>query len=140
MIFDSMTIAYAFLGVPRFGKTSSMAIERSEEIWVPDLFFSEYSNILRKYIKAKKIDLNEGLGIIEDTIPLLTRVFPANELIGRCLEFAIQRDHPSYDCMYIALASSTGKKVLTYDKKLLMKFPEYTVRAVSYTHLRAHET
>jgi len=132
VIFDSVTIAYAFLGVSRFGKPSSRALEISEDIWVPDLFFSEYANILWKSIQAKKINVEEGLGIIEDTLPLLTRVFPANEIMGTCLELAAGRDHTAYDGMYAALASMTGGKVLTFDRTFLKKFPEYTLHVLDY--------
>lgn len=57
-----------------------------------------------------------GFTAIEDTLTFLA----TDRLAARALDIALAIAHPVYDCLYLALAESTGMRILTADRKLIV--------------------
>jgi len=51
---------------------------------------------------------------------------------------AVDRDHSLYDTLLVALTISREQKLLTYDRKLLGKFPEWTLTVTDFLGEMAH--
>jgi predicted nucleic acid-binding protein len=52
----------------------------------------------------------------------ITRLVPTAPLRARALDLALRRDHPVYDCLYVALAQREGLPLLTADRRLAERF------------------
>jgi predicted nucleic acid-binding protein len=90
--------------------------------------------VVWKLVKAKPIDLEEGVGVFDDAMGLVTERVAAAELWTQTVVLAVERDHPVYDTLFVALAASfvalaasRGSRVVTYDRRLRRRFPELTV-------------
>ena len=53
VVFDSMVVAYALLGVTEFRDEATQALEIAEEIWVPDSFRAELVNIFWQWVEFR---------------------------------------------------------------------------------------
>lgn len=122
-----MVLAYALTGARPSRHEAMRVVGAVETIEVPDLFCAELGNVVWKLVRAKQIDLAEGLGIFDDAMGLVTDVVPAAELWAQAVVLAVDRDHPVYDTMFVALAASRGTRLVTYDRRLRQRFPKLTV-------------
>jgi len=73
-----------------------------------------------------------ALDALWDAEALVSEFVPGNVLWERALELAVERRHPAYDTLFLALAELRGCKVVTYDELLIERFPELTVPVPQY--------
>ena len=132
MVFDTMVLAYALINVPEFREDSQRAIEGAREIVVPDLFHAELVNVVWQWIRARRLDLAAGLGVLQRGQALPTRVVSTRALWERALTLSVARSHPAYDTLFIALAIEIGSKVVSNDRPLLVRFPEHVVSVAQF--------
>ncbi|WP_052075513.1 type II toxin-antitoxin system VapC family toxin [Sphingomonas taxi] len=89
------------------------------DVVAPDLLRSELANALWKKVRRNEIDALQavaGFAAIEDALTFLA----TDRLAARALDIALAIAHPVYDCLYLALAESTGMRILTADRKLIV--------------------
>ena len=53
---------------------------------------------------------------------------PVRDLYEVALRLAIEEDHSPYDTLFVVLAHQEDAPLLTYDRKLLERFPEVALR------------
>jgi len=126
VVFDTMVIAYALLGFTEFHNDSIAALRAAEEIWAPELLRAELLNVLWQWSRARQLAPEAAHTLITESEHLVQLV-PTDELREPALDLAITRDHPAYDTLFVALAAVRGWKVITYDQKMLQKFPEWAI-------------
>jgi len=124
-----MVMAYALLGVEGFRERAFQALRSADLIEVPDSFRAEFVNVVWKWVSTKGVPLELGVEVLWDAEALIERIIPSERLWERALELAVQRDHSAYDTLFIAAAELEGTKLVTFDKKLLRAFPEWTIDA-----------
>jgi predicted nucleic acid-binding protein len=87
----------------------------------PDLLVAECANILWKKFRLGQLTESE----VSLANRLLTKadleLVPMRSLAQRAIELAILLDHAAYDCMYLALAETTERPLVTADARLLRK-------------------
>jgi predicted nucleic acid-binding protein len=127
-----MVIAYALLGVTEFRDEAIRAIEAAHEIWVPDSCRAELVNIVWQWVQFRNVTLDSGIEVLWDAETLFTQVVPAPALWDQALELAVEREHPAYDTLFVALAAIRGSQVVTYDSDMIKKFPEYSISVPDY--------
>ncbi len=127
MVFDTMVLAYALMNVPEFREDAHRAIERAREVVVPDLFHAELVNVVWQWIKARRLNLDAGLEILQRGEALPTRVVPTQVLWEHALALSVARNHSAYDTLFVALAIEIGSKVVSNDRPLLRHFPEHVI-------------
>ena len=89
------------------------------DVVAPDLLRSELANALWKKVRRNEIGALQavaGFAAIEAALTFL----PTDRLAARALDIALTIAHPVYDCVYLALAESTGIRILTADRKLIV--------------------
>jgi len=99
-------------------------------IYVPSLLFVELSNALR-YISG--LASTDVINAIEALKILRLKVVNDLEVLERAIEIAFNHDITVYDAIYVALARTTGSKLITYDKELLSKFSNIAGKASQIT-------
>ena len=137
MVFDTMVLTYALLGVTEFHHDSLAAIRKAEEVWAPDLLRAELLSTLWQWTRARKV-LPEIAGDLFQNCSALVHFAPIEDLQEIAFRLAVDRDHSPYDTLFVALAISREQKLLTYDRKLLGKFPEWTLSVPDFLDEMAH--
>ena len=133
-VIDTMVFAYALLGEPQYGEESLEVLieaKRSGIICVPDSFQAELVIVLWQWSRKEKANLELGREILRDTLSIVSSIVPCNTIWERALSFSLDRNHPAYDTLFIALAEQMETKVISYDRALLKTFPEFAIHPKS---------
>lgn len=85
---------------------------------VPDLFHSEFGNILWKKVRAKELahaDAQEIIGAVK-AVPKI--VHDTEPILSTALSFACETDRTVYDSIYVTLAAGLDCQLVTADERL----------------------
>jgi predicted nucleic acid-binding protein len=132
MVFDTNVIAYALLNVAEHRDEAARALEKARDVAVPDSFRVELASAVWQWIRARGLDLEAGLAALRSAEALLTRVVPGNLLWEAALVLSLESGHPVYDTMFVALAAIERTRVVTYDRRLLERFPDLAIPPAEY--------
>jgi predicted nucleic acid-binding protein len=88
----------------------------------PDLLLAETANLLWKKARRGLIRADEAPEALAMSLALLERIVPIATLHEAALSLSLRRDHPAYDCFYVALAQREGVPLVTADAKLARDF------------------
>ncbi|WP_422462620.1 MULTISPECIES: type II toxin-antitoxin system VapC family toxin [unclassified Endozoicomonas] len=126
-VIDTMVFAYALFNEPVHRQEAVVVLEKVEHIHVPDLFRSEFCNVAWQWLTHQQLSLQQAIQAIERAEALITSVTSSEQLWFRALEVATYAKHPGYDAFFVVLAETLDCPLVTWDKKLLHKFPEIAV-------------
>ena len=126
MIIDTMVVAYALLGVPEYGDESLAALRKAEGLYAPASIEAELLNVFWQWGR-RGIAPDRVAEIYGDAARLWTRLIPVQLLWTDALFLANASGHSPYDTLFIAAARLLQSAVVTYDRKMLMLFPEDTI-------------
>ena len=88
------------------------------DLIAPSLLLSEVQNVLWKKLRAGQVRREQGDAVAASLGRFFSHVEPDDALLEAAWELAVARDHPIYDCLYVALAERTGARLATFDKKM----------------------
>lgn len=94
-------------------------IEKASKVFSPDLFYSEFANVLWKYVHLGKLDCDVAGNILESGLELVDDYTKSSEIIVEAMFAAIHQGHTVYDMLYYTIARRTNATLLTRDQKLL---------------------
>lgn len=94
----------------------------AEEPIAPDLLVAEAANALWRRVRAGGRTADEARALMADAMAPITRLVPTAPLRERALDLALRRDHPAYDCFYVALAMREAIPLLTADRRIGERF------------------
>ncbi|WP_422468679.1 type II toxin-antitoxin system VapC family toxin [Endozoicomonas sp. ALC013] len=126
-VIDTMVFAYALFNEPVHRQEAVAVLAKVEHIHVPDLFRSEFCNVAWQWLTHQQLSLQQAIQAIERAEALITSVTTSEQLWFRALEVATYAKHPAYDAFFVVLAETLDCPLVTWDKKLLCKFPEIAV-------------
>lgn len=127
MVVDTMVYAYALLGVPEFREAATATFDDEAPVIVPDTLWAELGNVLWQSVRRHELDPLLAPALMEDAETLTDQVVTAEDLWRPALDLAIEHDHPVYDTLFIALAQREGTRVATFDRRLIERFPDWTL-------------
>jgi predicted nucleic acid-binding protein len=128
VVVDSNVVAYLLLGTMPQAHEILRVLGRCEKIFAPDLWRSELTNVMWMAVRTKGISLDHALTCLDHGDALISDTIQVSSLWGYSLRLSVEYDHPPYDTVYVALAKREQATLLTYDKRLLKKFPGVAVR------------
>ena len=131
-VIDTMVFAYGLLNETDYASDSLDAIAHTDIIHVPDSLRAELTNVLWQWITQKAIPVQTGLDVLQDANTLFSQVHATQNYWQDALILACEDKHSAYDTLFIALAKGLGIPLVTYDKKLLQKYPSIAVRPDIY--------
>ena len=76
----------------------------SVSIFIPDLFYIEIANVLRKYVRANLYTASQARSDLDDLEALPFDVIPTQALMQSALDIAIAKNISAYDACYVALS------------------------------------
>jgi predicted nucleic acid-binding protein len=117
---DTSLISYLIL--PGEFTAEAERVRALDSEWIaPVLWGSEFRNVLRKYLMAKMITLDEALAFAESAEQLMAdrtlTVFSTD-----VLRLVASSGCTAYDCEFVALAQSLRLPLVTTDVELLRAF------------------
>jgi predicted nucleic acid-binding protein len=122
MVIDTMVFAYALLRVENKHEQAFAALERAEQIIVPDSLFAELGNVVWQWIQFRELPLQIGLEVLADAEALVDKVVPSTRIREMALELAVRAGHSFYDTLFVAAAIQEKTQLVTFDQKLAAKF------------------
>ncbi len=122
IVVDTNILAYLYLPGPFTADAETLLIE-SPDWAAPQLWRSEFRNILAGYLRRGTLDLQRAIALQREAETLLV----SSEYVvdsEAVLELAARSGCSAYDCEFVALAQMLGAKLVTMDAKLLKAFPK----------------
>lgn len=101
-----------------YGQALALLSNADEMVMAPQLFYSEVTHALTKYVKGGYLPQNEALQCGKDAIDLIDEFYPDSDLWIEAMTEAVRLHHSSYDLFYMILARRTGATLFTLDQKL----------------------
>ena len=127
MIIDTMVFVYALLKVDNKYEESLEVLEKANKVVVPDSFRAEFTNVVWQWVKHGNIPQEYAYNTLQDAEGFIDQVVSSEKIWLKALQLAIASDHPAYDTLFVAAAMSQNEKVVTYDKKMQDKFPNWVL-------------
>lgn len=88
----------------------------------PELVLAEVANALWRKARLGAITAEEARAAQTGVLGLFARLVPLRALQAQALDLALRRDHPAYDCFYVALAAREAVPLLTADRRVAQRF------------------
>lgn len=121
IVVDTNIISYLLL--PTNYSDDASHLYRIDPDWAaPELWRSEFRNVLALYLRQHIISLDEALTLQSEAESLIAGrefVVPSAAI----LRLVASSFCSAYDCEFVALARQLSLKLVTQDKKLLREFP-----------------
>jgi predicted nucleic acid-binding protein len=93
-------------------------LERSFDLHVPDLIFSEVGNALWKRAMKGEISADDGLAVMQGLSAVPLRVWESRALLPAALNLACRLSGTVYDSLYLTVAVTAECQLVTADRKL----------------------
>jgi len=124
IVADTNLIVYLFIT----GDQTPLAqgILAKDPNWiVPPLWQSEFRNVLAAYIR-RGMTLSQAKQLMSNALQTLEKrqILPPYEKV---LDLIAESDCTAYDCEFVALAREVNIPLVTADKQLLNRFPDYAI-------------
>ncbi|HEV2381542.1 MAG TPA: type II toxin-antitoxin system VapC family toxin [Terriglobia bacterium] len=96
------------------------ALHMEGRIWlsVPDLFWTECTNVFWKAARQGRITWDAAEEAIQNLLGQSLYTLPSRELLYAAFGIARKFNHPVYDCLYVALAVRSNAQLITADERL----------------------
>jgi predicted nucleic acid-binding protein len=93
-------------------------LEEAELVITPDLFVSELTNVIWKYVRSKLISQEQGIQHIVNGVDYIDNFCPCSEFWREAFVDSVQFEHSAYDMFYFSLAKKHNAVLVTNDKVL----------------------
>ncbi|MEO0520921.1 MAG: type II toxin-antitoxin system VapC family toxin [Cyanobacteria bacterium P01_A01_bin.116] len=124
-----MVFVYALLKVEDKAEEALQVLQQADRITVPDSVRAELANVVWQWVKFKGVSEAIAFEVIQDAESLFDDVISSERLWVEALQLAITADHPVYDTLFLVAAATFDDFVVTYDKKMLARFPTQAISA-----------
>jgi predicted nucleic acid-binding protein len=98
------------------GTPAALALRQKAKLIAPDLLVPECANILWKKVQRDELSTEEALLAARLLQGAEIELLPTRALLEAAARFAIELDHPAYDCLYLAVAIKNDCRFVTADK------------------------
>lgn len=104
----------------------------SNHFYAPNLLKLELQNVMRKYHTLEGLPLEVAKLYFEKGLAIVNRFFDESELLDQAIVYSYELNHPTYDCIYLSLASKLNTSFVSNDGRLLNKATNLGVRTLHF--------
>ena len=123
IVADTNVLAYYFVGFASPLADAAIDWRLRDADWrAPELWRSEFRNVLANYLRAKQLTSGSAVKIWREADAAMAVCTMAADA-ERVLALAARSGCSAYDCEYVELAQRLDVPLLTADKKLIAAFP-----------------
>jgi predicted nucleic acid-binding protein len=101
------------------GSERAATLRAEDGLIAPSLIAVEVGSAIWKAVRRGAVKRADALIAAEIALAPFEWLVPTEELRIRALVFAIELEHPIYDCFYIALAERERCALITADRRLV---------------------
>jgi predicted nucleic acid-binding protein len=131
IVVDTNVLAYLAIEGEKTALADQAYCQDSDWV-VPNLWSSEFLNVLALYLRKNLITLDKALLILGRAYEFISTEY---QVYGpHILELVLSSKCSAYDCEFVALAKELNVKLLTEDKQILEQFPEQAVSLKDYVN------
>lgn len=98
------------------------AVLATGPVVAPELVLGEFGNALWRAQRMGRATPEQAAAAMRRLPAQFERLFGLAALADAALALALRRDHPVYDCFYVALALREGAPLVTADRRLAERF------------------
>ena len=132
-VIDANALSFYFIPNPAFTPAIEEIIEGEEaRMHAPPIWESEMRSVLMKYVRSPdeevpgtELMLREAIEHMADAKILVMSEHAVDP--GEVLRLAHQSSCSTYDCEYVHLADRLKARLITWDKQVLMAFPDIAI-------------
>ncbi len=125
IVADTNIVSYLFLPT-NYSEQASQLFQVDPDWAAPELWRSEFRNVLALYLRQNILSLTEVLTLQDEAESLMAeREFTMPSVA--VMNLVASSTCSAYDCEFVALARQLSVKLVTQDKKLLREFPETAI-------------
>jgi predicted nucleic acid-binding protein len=128
VVIDTNVIAYYLLATAPFVEEVRTFLRRRVDLAAPALWEAEVSNVLWMAARSRVIDEAMALHRLDLAARLGIRSVPTRRLWRGALARALRGNVAAYDTLFVELAVRERVPLVTFDKRLLARFPDIAVR------------
>ena len=127
-VVDTNVVAYYLLRTPPFAEGLTAFFQRSTDLLAPDLWRAELLNVLWMASRSGKVGSETAGRLFLAAEQLISRTVSTAGLWRSALALSIEAEHSAYDTLFVSLALRERLPLYTYDKALLVRFPDVAAR------------
>lgn len=130
ILVDTNIISYLILET-QYTKPVEKLFIKDNDWYSPQLWKSEFRSVLSLYINQKILKLEEALNIYTKANEIINTIYtePDSKAI---LELSVNNKLSVYDCEFIFWAQAKKLPLITYDKRVLHAFSEFSFTPDEY--------
>ncbi len=131
IVVDTNIVAY--LLIPgQFSAAAKNLIVRDDDWIAPQLWRSEFRNVVANYVRNKYMDLSQAL-FLTDKAEILMKGREYFVHSNAILELSAISGCSAYDCEFVALAKDKNLTLVTTDKDLIRAFPKIARHLIEFS-------
>lgn len=119
MVVDASVAVRWTIDTPLSGKAERLL--RGHTLIAPDFVIVEATNAFYFHLRERTDRAPRALDGLEFLPRWFAELVPASTLRHRAMTYAMELDHPAYDCFYLALAASRNVQMITTDDQFVRK-------------------
>lgn len=104
------------------GSEAADAFLEGHGLLAPELILAEVGNVLWRKVRMGSLSPAMARPALAHLQDWLEPLIPLHQLSAQALDLALRRDHPVYDCYYVALAMRHAAPLATGDRRLAERF------------------
>jgi predicted nucleic acid-binding protein len=101
-----------------YSDAARLLLQKNRELLAPDLIWAEVGNALWKKQRKGEIDGDAAQELLRDFRRFPIKIHPSETILDNAWSIAVDCDRSLYDCLYLALATSSACTLVTADRKL----------------------
>jgi predicted nucleic acid-binding protein len=125
IVVDTNIIVYLYIEGDRSLQVENL-LSKDPEWTAPDLWLSEFRNVLSLYLRKNLLTFEDILSILQQAEALLAH----NEYkvaSAEVMKLVNSSNCSAYDCEFVALAQHLNVRLVTVDKKIIKSFPKIAI-------------
>jgi len=100
-------------------------------VLAPDLFYSEVGNVMWKYVRFHKLEVEKAARLLETCCDLIDDAIPSRSIYEEAFSFACSYAVSVYDALYIVSARRTDSRLVSLDQRLIKAAQKAKVSCIS---------
>lgn len=121
------------------GTDEALTVLGNARLSAPDLLIAECANVLWKKVRLNEFSKDQAIVGAQALEQAEVELLPTRHLLSSATALAVELDHPSYDCLYLALALERNRRFVTADRHFRHKVLEHQSGRFSDIVLSLHD-
>lgn len=137
VVVDTNVVVAVLAGETQEHEAAMDSLRRAGAIHAPDHLRAELLSSLWQLVRFAGLAPDDARAMLREAEAMVDTFHPIEDLLEAALTLAVERRQSPYDTLFVALAGNLARsaperpaatvRVLTFDRKLLQRFPEWCV-------------